>query len=95
LVSFEDGPEGELHAVARKRGADRAELAEFVAENEPQLLSYSVYFSDDGQMTVVHVRADAASLDHHMAIASPRLASFGDLLTVIDSHLWGTERLGT
>ena len=53
-------------ALGQLRDAIRA-LSGFVEQNEPQLVSYSVYFSDDGrQMTVVHVHADPASLDHHM-----------------------------
>ena len=49
------------------------ELANFVEENEPQLISYNVYFSEDGtQMSVVHVHADSASLDYHMDVAGPR-----------------------
>ncbi len=53
-----------------------AELAEFIEENEPQLLSYNAYFSDDGShMSVVHVHADPASLDRHLG--SPALASRG------------------
>jgi hypothetical protein len=40
------------------------ELAEFVEQNEPRLISYTVYFSEeDTEMTVVHVHSDAASLD--------------------------------
>ena len=41
-----DGALPELETAIR-------ELAEFVAENEPQLISYSVYFSEDrSEMTV-------------------------------------------
>ena len=67
-----------------------AKFADFVDENEPQLLSYSAYFSEDGsEMTVVHVHADAASLDHHLDIAGPRFAEFGDLLTLSSIHIYG------
>lgn len=66
------------------------ELAEFVEENEPQLLSYSVYFSEDGtEMTVVHVHADADSLDYHMDVAGRRFAPFADLLTLSTIHIYG------
>jgi len=67
-----------------------AELARLVEENEPRLISYSVYFSEDGrQMTVVHVHSDSASLDHHMEVAGPRLASFAELLTLSSIHTYG------
>ena len=75
-----------------------AELAEFVEANEPQLISYSVYVSEDGhEMTVVHVHADAASLDYHMDAAGPRFARFADLVTLSSIHIYGdpsVEALG-
>jgi hypothetical protein len=59
------------------------ELADFVEKNEPQLISYNVYFNDDGsRMTVMHVHPDSASLDYHMDVAGPRFARFADLLTL-------------
>lgn len=67
-----------------------AELSDFVAENEPRLISYNVYFTEDSsQMTVVHVHADSASLDHHMDAAGPRFARFADLLTLSSIHIYG------
>lgn len=67
-----------------------AELAEFIEESEPQLLSYSAYFSGDGtQMSVVHVHADAASLDRHLEIAGPHFARFAGLVTLRSIHIYG------
>lgn len=67
-----------------------AELAEFVEENEPQLVSYNAYFSGDGaHMSVVHVHADPASLDRHLDIAGPRFARFADLVTLESIHIYG------
>jgi hypothetical protein len=64
-------------------------LAAFVEQNEPQLVSCGVYFSDDGRrMTVVHVHADSASLDHHMEVG-PRFAAFADLLRLSSIHIYG------
>lgn len=66
------------------------ELAEFIDENEPQLISYNVYFSEDGtQMTVMHVHPDPASLDFHMDVAGPRFARFADLLKLESIHIYG------
>ena len=66
------------------------ELAEFIEANEPQLISYNVYVSDDGgQMTVMHVHADAASLDYHMDVAGPRFGRFKDLVTLSSIHVYG------
>jgi quinol monooxygenase YgiN len=67
-----------------------AELAEFVQANVLRVLSYSVYFSDDGrEMTVVHVHPDAASLDDHLEIAGPRFAPFRDLVTLSGITIYG------
>jgi hypothetical protein len=65
-------------------------LADFIEENEPQLISYTAYFSEDArQMTVVHVHPDAASLDYHMDMAGPRFGAFADLLTLLSIHIYG------
>src|SRR5262245_64422252 len=68
----------DVHEGALERLKDAiGELAPFVEEHEPRLISYNVYFSEDGrQMTVVHVHPDPASLDHHIDVAGPRLATF-------------------
>jgi hypothetical protein len=66
------------------------ELAEFIDENEPQLVSYSVYFAqDDSRMTVTHVHSDSASLDYHMDIAGPLFKKFAGLVTLTSIHIYG------
>jgi hypothetical protein len=66
------------------------ELAEFIDENEPQLVAYSVYFAmDESRMTVMHVHTDAASLDYHMDIAGPLFQRFADLVTLTSIHIYG------
>ena len=76
-------------ALEQLRDAIRG-LADFIEENEPQLISYSAYFSEDGrQMTVVHVHPDSASLDYHMDVAGPRFGRFADLLTLSSIHIYG------
>jgi quinol monooxygenase YgiN len=66
------------------------ELVEFIDANEPQLISYNVYLSDDGkEMTVVHVHADAASLEYHMEVAGPAFRKFADLLTMSSIRVYG------
>jgi hypothetical protein len=67
-----------------------AALAEFIEQNEPQLLAYNVYFSNDGtRMSVVHVHADPSSLDRHLEIAGPRFALFAELVTLRSIHIYG------
>jgi len=59
-VDTSDVHEGAL----RELKAAIKELVDFVEANEPQLIAYNVYFSDDGtRMTVVHVHPDSASLE--------------------------------
>jgi quinol monooxygenase YgiN len=76
-------------ALERLKDAIR-ELADFVEANEPQLISYSAYFSEDGRrMTVIHLHPDSASLDFHMEVAGPRFAAFSELLTLSSIHIYG------
>jgi quinol monooxygenase YgiN len=66
------------------------ELAEFVEENEPGLVSYSVYFVESkNQMSVVHVHADPASLDYHLDVAGPLFRRFADLVTLSSIYIFG------
>jgi hypothetical protein len=66
------------------------ELADFVEKSEPELISYNVYFSDDGsRMTVIHVHPDSASLDVHMDVAGPRFERFAGLVTLQSIDIFG------
>jgi quinol monooxygenase YgiN len=66
------------------------ELVESIDANEPRLIAYNVYLSDDGsQMTVVHVHADSASLEHHMDVAGPVFRRFADLSTLSSIRAYG------
>jgi hypothetical protein len=66
------------------------ELVAFIDANEPQLIAYKVYLSDDGsQMTVMHVHADSASLDYHMEVAGPAFRRFTDLVSLSSIHVYG------
>lgn len=66
------------------------DLVEFVAANEPRLIAYNVYFSDDGKrMTVVHLHPDSASLEHHLEVAGPVFPRFVELVTLSEIHVHG------
>ena len=70
--------------------ASIAKLAMFVEENEPGLVAYSVYFDEsESRMNVVHVHADAASLDFHMETAGPLFERFAELVTLTSIHIYG------
>jgi hypothetical protein len=66
------------------------ELVEFIETNEPRLIAYNVYFSDDGtKMTVVSVHPDSASLEHHLTVAGPLFRQFVELVTLTSIHIYG------
>jgi hypothetical protein len=66
------------------------ELAVFIDANEPRILTYHVYLSEDGtQMTVVHLHPDSASLDYHMDVAGPAFRKFAHLLTMSSIRIYG------
>jgi hypothetical protein len=66
------------------------ELVEFIDANEPQILAYNVYLSDDEkQMTVMHLHATPESLDFHMDVAGPAFRRFADLITLTSIRLYG------
>jgi hypothetical protein len=76
-------------ALEKLKAAIR-ELVEFIDANEPQLIAYNVYLSDDGsEMTVVHVHADAASLEYHMEVAGLAFRQFAELITLSSIRVYG------
>jgi hypothetical protein len=78
--------EGALEKL--KSGMGR--LVEFVEANEPQLIAYSVYFSDDGaRMTVVSIHPDSASVEFHLEVAGPLFREFVDLVRLSSIHIYG------
>lgn len=66
------------------------ELVDFVDANEPQLIAYNVYLSDDGtHVTVMHMHPDSASLEYHMEVAGPAFRKFVDLVTLLSIDIYG------
>ena len=65
-------------------------LVDFVEANEPRLIAYNVYFSNNGKrMTVVSVHPDSASLEYHMKVAGPLFRQFVELVTLSSIHIYG------
>lgn len=65
-------------------------LTQFVEANEPQLLGYNVYFSDDGtRMTVLHINPDSASLDFHIKVAGPKFPPIGEFIDMLAIDVYG------
>lgn len=66
------------------------DLTEFVEANEPRLLAYNVYFSDDGaRMTVLHLNPDSASLEEHMNVAGPKFPPIGEFINLLAIDVYG------
>jgi hypothetical protein len=66
------------------------ELVAFVDANEPRIIAYNVYLSDDGtQINVVHMHPDSTSLEYHMDVAGPMFRQFADLVTLKSIVIYG------
>jgi hypothetical protein len=66
------------------------DLTEFVQANEPRLLAYNVYFSDDGaRMTVLHINPDSTSLEFHMNVAGPKFPPIGTFINMLAIDVYG------
>lgn len=67
-----------------------AGLAAFVEQNEPQILSYCVYFSEDGgTMKVMHLHSDLASLELHLKVAGAKFLPVAPLITMKSIEVFG------
>lgn len=65
-------------------------LVAFVAEHEPEILAYNVYFNVDGdRMTVMHVHATPESLAFHMAVAGPEFPKVAEFITLERIDVYG------
>jgi hypothetical protein len=68
-----------------------ADLAEFVEANEPDPISYQVFFTNGGRrMTVLQVHPDSASMERHMEVAGPVFAKFADLVVIRTIDIYGS-----
>jgi hypothetical protein len=85
-VDTSDVREGALEEL--KPAIER--LADFVEANEPRLIAYNVYFSEDGtRMTVASVHPDSASLEYHLEVAGPLFREFVELVTLSSIYIYG------
>ncbi len=67
-----------------------AELAAFVEQNEPRIISYCVCFSEDGSvMSVLHFHPDVASLELHMKVAGPKFLPVAPLIKLRTIEVFG------
>jgi quinol monooxygenase YgiN len=85
-VDTSDVREGSLEELQ----AGMKELVDFVEANEPRIISYNVYFNEEGtRMTVMHVHPDAESVEYHLEVAGPFFRRFVELVTLTSTHIYG------
>jgi len=66
------------------------ELAAFVIDNEPDVMSYNVFFSaDERTVTVVQTHPDSASMERHMEIAAHLFRPLAGALTMKQMDVYG------
>ena len=66
------------------------DLVEFVNLNESRIISYNIYFNEDGtQMTLMQIHPDPASLEFHLEIAGPAFQKFKDLIRLSTIQIYG------
>jgi len=89
LILYVDKSEVREGALDALKSAIR-ELVDFVEANEPRLIAYNVYLSEDGtKMTVVNVHPDSASLEYHMEVAGALFGRFVELVTLSSINIYG------
>jgi quinol monooxygenase YgiN len=71
-------------------------LVEFVQANEPRLLAFNSYASEDGtEVTTIQVHPDAESMEFHMKVAGARILEGYPLLETVESiNVFGTPTEG-
>lgn len=78
-----EGKADELRAGVRR-------LVDFVDRHEPQLIAYAFHVDEDaGEMTVIAVHPDAASLELHVEVAGGEFRKLAHLLTLREIHIYG------
>jgi len=78
-----DGKLKELKAAMK-------ELVKLVEVNEPRIIAYNVYLTEDGtRMTVLHVHHDSDSLEHHMKVAGPAFSKFVEFIKLLRIDVYG------
>jgi hypothetical protein len=81
-----------IHKIKQGR-ADELKRAmkkfpDFIKENEPRLLGFNLYFSDDdSRVAVVQIHPDADSFEFHMKVAREHISGSYHLLEETESTL--------
>lgn len=65
-------------------------LADFVEAHEPQLIAYAFHVDEDaGEMTVVAVHPDSASLELHIEVAGGEFRKLAHLVSLREVRIYG------
>jgi quinol monooxygenase YgiN len=71
------------------------ELVEFALANEPRMIAYNVYLSEDGnRVTVLQVHPDSESAEFHMKVAGPAFAGFAEFIKMSGIDIYGRPSQG-
>ncbi len=66
------------------------ELVEFALANEPKMIAYNVYLSEDGtRVTVFQVHPDSASAEFHMKVAGFAFPKFVEFIKLLGIDIYG------
>ena len=66
-------------------------LADFVEKNEPRIIAYKAFISEDNNtVSVIHIHPDSASLEFHGKVAGPLFARFVGLVNLLEINVYGT-----
>lgn len=67
------------------------ELVEFAKANEPRMIAYNVYLSEDNtHVTVFQVHPDSASAEFHMEVARALFRKFVEFIDLAGIDVYGT-----
>jgi hypothetical protein len=67
------------------------EYLDYVERNEPQMLAHVSSLDADGTtVSLVQIHPDAASADHHLEVAGPRILAAADLIENVGIDVYGT-----
>lgn len=83
------------HSLVREGKLDELktamnELVALVEANEPRIITYNVFFTEDGSgTTVLHITPDSSALQHHMQVAGPAFPKFADFIKLLSIDLYG------
>ena len=88
-IVYVDRSEIRAGAIDELRAGVR-NLVEFVEAHEPQLIAYAFHFDvDAGEMTVVAVHPDSASLELHIEVAGGEFRKLAHFLTLQEIRIYG------